>query len=280
MKRDPSAFEQNLVSAMDEHAHRAAPPAFDATRIIATERRRLRVRISLATVSLATAAGIAACVATTADGPTYDKVPVVGGSQAPGTGAPSVLSPSSSSGSGGAIGGSASAGSGSGAGPGSASPSVRVPAWPTGAVSSPFAGSVPPVPVLTAIRTGSHPEGGYDRISFEFSGPVPGYSATYVGQVVRSGSGAPVQLPGSAFLQLTFRSAQAHDDNGVSTLGSASANPVGVGDSELKAYVVTGDFEGVVGVALGLAGADGFHVSELTRSPTDHVISVDVAWRS
>jgi len=135
------------------------------------------------------------------------------------------------------------------------------------------------VPVLMAIRTGVHPEGGYDRISFEFSGPVPGYSAAYVEQVVRSGSGASVQLPGSAFLQLTFRSAQAHDVNGVSTVGGA-ANPVTVGDSELRAYVVTGDFEGVVGVALGLAGVEGFHVSELTKSPTDHVISVDVAWRS
>jgi len=100
MKRDLSAFEQNLVSAMDEHAHSAAPPAFDATRIVATERRRLRVRISLATVSLATAAGIAACVATTAGGPTYNKVPVVGGTQAPGTGTPSVVSPTTGSSSG------------------------------------------------------------------------------------------------------------------------------------------------------------------------------------
>lgn len=76
---------------------------------------------------------------------------------------------------------------------------------------------------------------------------------------------------------MTFRSARAHDDNGVPTVGNASASAVNVGDPELKAYIVTGDFEGVVGVALGLAGPDGFHVSELTKSPTDHVISVDVA---
>ena len=275
MKRDLSAFEQNLVSAMDEHAHRAEPPAFNATRIIATERRRLRVRVSLATLSLATAAGIAACVATTAGAPTGNKVPVVGGSNGPGTpgaGNPSnAVSPS---------GGSASGiGSGSGAVSGTASPSALVPSWPTGAASSPFTGSVPPVPVLVDIRTGAHPEGGYDRISFEFSGEIPGYSAAYVEQVVRSGSGAQVRLPGTAFLQLAFRSAQAHDVNGVSTIGNASMNTVDVGDPELKAYVVTGDFEGVIGVALGLAAADGFHVSELTKSPTDHVISVDIARR-
>lgn len=271
MKRDLSAFEQNLVSAMDEHAHRAEPPAFNPTRIIATERRRLRVRVSLATLSLATAAGIAACVATTAGAPTNNKVPVVGGSngpRTPGTGHPSnTVSPSGGS------------GSGSGAASGTATPSAQVPSWPTGAVSSPFTGSVPPVPVLVDIRTGAHPEGGYDRISFEFSGEIPGYSAGYVEQVVRSGSGAQVQLPGTAFLQLTFRSAQAHDVNGVSTIGNASMSTVTVGDPELKAYVVTGDFEGVIGVALGLAAADGFHVSELTKSPTDHVISVDIARR-
>ena len=275
MKRDLSAFEQSLVSAMDEHAHRAVPPAFDATRIIAAERRRLRVRVSLATLSLATAAGIAACVATAGGAPMYNRVPVVGSSNGPGTpgtGNPSgVVSPSSE-------GASGSAG-GSGPASGAASPPVQIPSWPTGAVSSPFTGSVPPVPVLVDIRTGAHPEGGYDRVSFEFSGAIPGYSVAYVDQVVRSGSGARVQLPGTAFLQLTFRSAQAHDVNGVSTVGNASVSAVNVGDPELKAYIVTGDSEGVVGVALGLAGADGFHVSELTKSPTDHVISVDIARR-
>jgi hypothetical protein len=263
MKRDLSALEQNLVSAMEEHAHRAAPPAFDPSRIIAGERRRLRMRISLAAVSLATAAGIAACVATTAGAPSYkNKVPVVGGTHAP---APATTATTPAP------------GTPSSPAATSPSPHVQIPSWPTAAASSPFTGSVPPVPVLAAVRTGAHPEGGYDRISFEFTGQVPGYSVAYVQQVVRSGSGAAVQLPGSAFLQLTFRSAQAHDVNGVSTLGSGALNPVTVGDPELRAYVVTGDFEGVVGVALGLAAADGFHVSELTKSPTDHVISVDIA---
>jgi hypothetical protein len=152
-----------------------------------------------------------------------------------------------------------------------------VPSWPTAATSSPFAGSVPPVPVLVAIRTGAHPEGGYDRISLEFTGQVPGYRVTYVQQVVRDGSGAAVSLPGSVYLQLTFTSAQAHDANGNSTLNPSATNPVTVGYPELRAYVLNGDFEGVVNVALGLTAKDGFHVSELTKSSSDHVIYIDIA---
>jgi hypothetical protein len=136
---------------------------------------------------------------------------------------------------------------------------------------------VPPVPVLVSIRAAAHPEGGYDRISFEFSGQVPGYRAGYVPQVVRDGSGAAVSLPGSAFLQLKFTSAQAHDANGNPTLTPSATSPVTVGDPELRSYVLNGDFEGTVSVALGLAAPHGFHVSELTKSPTDHVVYVDVA---
>jgi hypothetical protein len=151
-----------------------------------------------------------------------------------------------------------------------------VPSWPTATTSSPFAGSVPPVPELVSIRVGAHPEGGYDRISLEFSGQVPGFRAGYVPQVVRDGSGASVSMPGSAFLQLRFTSAQAHDDSGKPTVTNVT-NPVTVGFPELRSYVLNGDFEGYVSVALGLAAPNGFHVSELTKSPTDHVVYVDVA---
>lgn len=277
MKRPLSPFEQELVNAMDEYAHRAAPPAFDTSRIVARERRRIRVRISLATVSLATAAGIAACVATNAPGTGHVGVPVVGETTAPPTASPAPNQTGGSaapgvtgSGGGGAIGGNGSAAA-------SSTPGGVAPSWPTATTSSPFAGTVPPVPVLVSVRVGAHPEGGYDRISLEFTGQAPGYRAGYVPQVVHDGSGAPVSLPGSAFLQLTFTSAQAHDANGNPTLSPAPTNPVTVGYPELRSYVLNGDFEGTVSVALGLAAPHGFHVSELTKSPTDHVIYVDIA---
>ena len=290
---DPlSPFEQELVNAMDEYAHHAAPPGFNATRIIAGERRRVRVRISLATVSLATAAGIAACVATSGAGTGHTGLPVVGGTTAPATGTatPSGGFVSPTAGSGGASGsgsGTGNAGSNGGSGAvgggvgGSAGSSGTaggaVPSWPTATTSSPFAGSVPPVPVLVSVRVGAHPEGGYDRISLEFSGQVPGYRVGYVQQVVRDGSGAAVSMPGSAFLQIVFNDAQAHDANGNSTLTPSVTTPISVGYPELRSYVLNGDFEGYVSVALGLTAPNGFHVSELTKSATDHVVYVDVA---
>ncbi|HEV2346000.1 MAG TPA: hypothetical protein VGS97_18010 [Actinocrinis sp.] len=268
MKRPMSPFEQELVKAMDEYAHHATSPGFDAARIVARERRRIRVRISLATVSVATAAGIAACVATGAPGTGRVGVPVVGGTTAPATSSPA---PGASAGPTGATGG------GSPATSSSSTPGGVAPSWPTTATSSPFTGTVPPVPVLVSVRVGAHPEGGYDRISLEFTGQAPGYHVGYVQQVVRDGSGAPVSLPGSAFLQLAFTSAQAHDANGGSTLNPAPTNPVTVGYPELRSYVLNGDFEGTVSVALGLAAQHGFHVSELTKSPTDHVVYIDIA---
>ena len=279
MKRPLSAFEQELATAMDEYAHHIGPPAFSAPRIVARQRRRIRVRFSLATVSVATAAGIAACVATsTTGGSGHSGLPVTGGSGTPTVASAQASTSPGATASGGAGTGSGVGSTGGGSGGGTiSSPAGTVPSWPTGATSSPFTGSVPPVPVLVAIRVGAHPEGGYDRISLEFTGQVPGYRATYVQQVVRDGSGAVVSLPGSAFLQLTFTSAQAHDANGNSTLNPPATNPVTVGFPELRAYVLNGDFEGVVNVALGLTAKDGFHVSELTKSSSDHVIYIDIA---
>lgn len=283
MKRPVSAFERELAAAMDEYAHSTEPPAFDPGRIAARERRRTRVRISIAAISVATAAGVAACVATSVPGTGHigNGLPVVGETTAPpsATAAPTPGATGQPSGA-----ASGAAGSGSPAASASASETGAgtgtngaVPAWPTTATSSPFAGSVPPVPILTSIRPGTHPDGGYDRISFEFTGQLPGFRAEYVRSVVRQGSGATVTMPGFAYLQLTFNSTQAHDANGNPTLVPNAVNAEPVGLPELRAYMLNGDFEGTVSVALGLTAQDGFHVGELTKSPTDHVIYVDIA---
>ncbi|MFW6204533.1 MAG: AMIN-like domain-containing (lipo)protein, partial [Actinomycetota bacterium] len=97
---------------------------------------------------------------------------------------------------------------------------------------------------------GTHPEGGYDRIALEFEG-LPGYRIGYQSRIIYDGSGKTVDLDGSAFLQLVFHPAQAHDEAGDSTLESPPVDPVGVGYPALQAYVLNGDFEGYVSVALG-----------------------------
>ena len=74
------------------------------------------------------------------------------------------------------------------------------------------------------------------------------FAQSSIAGVVRDGSGAAVSLPGSAFLQLTFTSAQAHDANGNSTLIPGATTPVSVGDPQLRSYVLNGDFDlGILG---------------------------------
>src|SRR5262245_22805821 len=80
---------------------------------------------------------------------------------------------------------------------------VPPPVWPTDDVNVPFRGAVPPTPTLTAIRSGTHPEGGFDRISFVFDGQ-PGYRAGYESKIIYDGSGEPAHLDGEAYLHLVF----------------------------------------------------------------------------
>lgn len=130
--------------------------------------------------------------------------------------------------------------------------------------------AVPPVPVATAIRTGSHPDCRYDRLVIDISGAKPGYAVSFVAQVTRDASGKPVSLPGSTYLVIRLTPAQGHAASGTSTLPQhlqLLSYPM------LKGYAVTGDFEGVLSVALGLAGGTRYRVGELPGR-----IYIDVAW--
>jgi hypothetical protein len=148
--------------------------------------------------------------------------------------------------------------------------------WPTDPVSVPFVGRVPPVPTLSGIRVGAHPEGGYDRVAFDFD-RVPGYVVKYQSSIVYDGSGEPVDLPGDAFIQLVFNPAQAHDDSGTSTLAEPPVKPVAVDLPALTSYVLNGDFEGYVSVALGLPEKVGFRVGHLRSSSGKIVVYIDLA---
>lgn len=153
---------------------------------------------------------------------------------------------------------------------------VAGPQWGTDDVTVPFAGTVPPVPTLVAIRVGTHPEGRYDRIAMEFEG-LPGYEVRYQSEIVYDGSGEPVELDGRAFIQIVFSPAQAHDDEGRSTLGSPPIEPVTTGHDALSAYVLNGDFEGYVSIALGLTDKVGFNVEQFLAANGSYIIYVDVA---
>jgi hypothetical protein len=78
------------------------------------------------------------------------------------------------------------------------------------------------LPYLVGVYVGDHPEANpkYQRISFYYRLAFPSYRFQYVPQVVSDGSGEPVPLPGNAFLNIVFVDAQAHDDNGASTIAA------------------------------------------------------------
>ena len=68
---------------------------------------------------------------------------------------------------------------------------------------------------LVNIRAAHHADG-FDRVVFDFANnmlPVS-YSIQYVDRLVGCGSGLAIPVSGNAILQVSFTSAQAHDDNG------------------------------------------------------------------
>ncbi len=77
-------------------------------------------------------------------------------------------------------------------------------------------------------------------------------------------------MPGTKYLVITLKPAQGHSAAGTVTL-PAGVQPVS--DPMLKAWTVSGDFEGVLSVALGLVGGSRYRVGELGSR-----IYVDVAW--
>ena len=133
-------------------------------------------------------------------------------------------------------------------------------AWQTVPVHGTRHFAVPPVPVITAIRTGTHPECGYDRIVFNIRGPVPGYDIRYVPKRVAAAAGPVRAFPGRWCLLITIHPAQGHSRSGASTIARLSAD---TGYPELRGYAVNGDFDGVLSVAVGLAKPAAFRVGQL-----------------
>src|ERR687886_84353 len=76
------------------------------------------------------------------------------------------------------------------------------------------AAAQPAVSTLVAIRAAYHPEAKlrYDRVVFEFRGPVPQIDPHpgYVKQLTGDASGLPLPINGTAIFAITMRPAQAH----------------------------------------------------------------------
>ncbi len=132
----------------------------------------------------------------------------------------------------------------------------------------------PSVSLLVGIR--ASPGRGFDRVVFDFVGPVPSRRTVgYVDRLIGDPSGLPVRIPGRAILRASFRLAAAHNDGGKVTaprrVSFALPNVIDV--------VRAGDFESVLSYGIGLSKRTAFQVSTLTR-PTRVVIEISTPFRT
>ena len=155
--------------------------------------------------------------------------------------------------------------------PAGPSTSASCPAgWRAGTTAVTRKVAVPPVPVATAIRIGSHNDCRFDRLVIDISGPLPGYTVGFVSKVIGDASGKTITMPGTRYLEIRLNPAQGHAASGTPSLPTAVHS---AGYPMLASYAVAGDFEGVLTIALGLAGGTRYRVGELPGR-----IYVDVSW--
>jgi len=117
---------------------------------------------------------------------------------------------------------------------------------------------------ITDVRVGENE--GFDRFVVEFEGEVGAYFVSYVNQVTEDGSGNPVEVEGTALLQVTL--------GGVPNQPLAPQQTIEAGLTGLIEVVGAGaGFEGTVSYGLGTEGAAGFRAFVLA-DPSRLVVDV------
>ena len=114
--------------------------------------------------------------------------------------------------------------------------------------------------LLIGVRAGRNKD--FDRLVFDFEGPVPGMRVQYVDQLVQDGSGHPIRLRGRAVVEITIRPAAAHRDNGTPTF--TGPLPDLTGFAAFRQVADAGDFEGVLTWGIGVAARTGLRGQTLT----------------
>ncbi|MGH8105487.1 MAG: AMIN-like domain-containing (lipo)protein [Arenimonas sp.] len=125
--------------------------------------------------------------------------------------------------------------------------------------------------ILRAVRTGNQP--GMDRIVFEFNETgLPEWEVKYVEQplLIDCGSGDAVLVAGNAWLQITFRGAQAHTEAGEPTSDPRRRE---LNQPVLRELVRTCDFEGQVTWVVGVIGEKEY-TPRVLAAPSRLVIDV------
>jgi hypothetical protein len=127
---------------------------------------------------------------------------------------------------------------------------------------------------LVAVRVGRHP--GFDRIVFEFAGPtLPTVTTTSVSPpLALAPSDLPVQVVGSAFVQITMNGASGTDLTGTNTY--VGPDRLTAGGANLIELVRTQDFEGVLTWVAGLRTNGQVTVSQV-QDPARIVVDIQAA---
>jgi hypothetical protein len=137
-------------------------------------------------------------------------------------------------------------------------------------------GALSTAPLLTT-RTGRHTC--YDRVVFEFDGPVNGYSVAY-GETYTEGAGQRLSpyTAGGALIAVSLR-APAHDGDYTATYRHRTGDHVVnvLGYRTLRDMVFGGSFEGYTTFAVGVRARLPFRVFVLAGPGTHSRIVLDVA---
>lgn len=131
------------------------------------------------------------------------------------------------------------------------------------------------VALLADVRAGAGD--GYERIVFEFHGStMPGYKIRWVeGPILADGSGRPVDVRGTTYLEVSLKSASGVDPlTGSPAYSGASRLEVAPQTVLLTDLVRSGDFEGVLTWVAGTSHEAPFRVLTL-RNPTRVVVDVE-----
>jgi hypothetical protein len=128
-------------------------------------------------------------------------------------------------------------------------------------------------------RTGQHEC--YDRLVFDFNGPVTGYSVGYTDQVTAQGRGLPLNVAGGARLDVVLLANDRDVATGAQVYPHAAGDHVAnvAGYRALRDVVYGGSFEGHTTFGVGVRARLPFRVVALTGPGTHSRIVVDVADR-
>ena len=124
--------------------------------------------------------------------------------------------------------------------------------------------------ILTNIRTGLHET--FDRVVLDMTGAEPGVTTRVVDELIQDGSGEVVWLTGCAFIAVRVEPGAAHDDAGHPTYTGAQKFRTRA-LRNVMAVALIGDFEGVLGVGIGMRHQTSVNAFTLS-GPTRIVIDV------